>query len=474
MGPRHARGTTALTLLRNRGSETSTSERARLARALAGKAAPRYTSYPTALQFSGAVDDSLYADWLSCVDDAPVSLYVHVPFCRRLCWYCGCSTQATGRAEPVAAYAAALRAEIEMVGRAVGRTLRASAVHLGGGSPDSLSVPDLEASFAALSAAFRLEPDAEIAAELDPAHVTAGWIAAAGRLGLRRASLGVQTFAPHVQAAINRPQSFGVVEAVVDRLREAGVDSINFDLMYGLPRQSLADVLETLEDALTLRPDRLAVFGYAHVPWAKIHQKLIAEDDLPDAAARQEQAAAATERLARAGYVPIGLDHFALPSDPLAQAVSQGRLRRNFQGYTTDQASTLIGFGPSAISRLPFGYAQNAHATRDWAAMIGQSRLATARGLVFQDGDELRAELIERLMCYGEVDVGEVCERHRAPSDALAAEWPALEQFRALGLVAADGPRLRLTELGRPLVRTVCTAFDRYFDGGGRRHAAAV
>ena len=445
-----------------------------LVQALAGQSAPRYTSYPTALQFSNTVGADAYAHWLGEVGPEPVSIYVHVPFCRRLCWYCGCATQATGRAQPIAAYAETLRREVGLVADTIGRPLRVQALHFGGGSPDTLAVADLEAIFGAVDTRFRLTEDAEIAVEIDPANVSAAWITAAGRLGLNRASLGVQTFAPHVQAAVNRPQSFETVERVVKRLREAGVASINFDLMYGLPRQTLADVIETVEDALRLTPDRLAVFGYAHVPWAKPHQRLIYDDELPGAAARLAQAEAAADRLIAAGYTRIGLDHFALPTDPLAKAFAEGRMRRNFQGYTADQATTLIGLGPSAISRLPHGYAQNAATTRIWSQAIAEDRLATARGLVLTAADDLRADLIEALMCYGEVDLDRVCKRWGAGAGTLAAEREMIEQFRVLGLVQVEGGRVRLTETGRPLVRTVCTAFDRYFSSGLRRHAQAI
>jgi oxygen-independent coproporphyrinogen-3 oxidase len=442
--------------------------------AIASKPAPRYTSYPTALQFTADVDADTYGAWLSEIGSEPVSLYAHVPFCRRLCWYCGCSTQATSRAEPISAYVGTLLREIDAVADTIGRRLPATSLHFGGGSPDTLAPDELEAVVTRLASRFDLASGAEIAAEIDPANVSQAWVAAAGRLGFSRMSLGVQTFAPHVQAAINRPQSFEAVSRVVGWLREAGVPSINFDLMYGLPRQTLADVEATLEAALSLRPDRLAVFGYAHVPWARAHQKLIADEDLPDAAARLEQADAAAERLAREGYVRIGLDHFALPSDPLSLAFAAGRIHRNFQGYTTDQAATLIGFGPSAISRLVQGYAQNAAATADWMRAVAAGRLATARGLVFQADDPLRAELIEQMMCYGETDLARAARRWGARPSALAAEREGIEQYRALGLLEVDGDHVRLTPLGRPLVRTVCTLFDRHFSADARRHSAAI
>jgi oxygen-independent coproporphyrinogen-3 oxidase len=444
-------------------------------RALAEKPAPRYTSYPTALQFSASVGPDTHRQWLSAVGDCrPVSVYVHVPYCRRLCWYCGCSTQATARAEPVAAYADTLFSEIRLVSQKIGRRLPLSSVHLGGGSPDTLAPQSLDRLFAVLTECFAFEGGAEIAAELDPSNVREVWVLAAQRRGLSRVSLGVQTFAPHVQAAINRPQSFEVVRLACALLRGAGVGSVNFDLMYGLPMQRTVDVRETLDAALTLKPDRIAIFGYAHVPWAKPHQRLILPADLPSAAQRMEQSGTAEARLVAEGYVPIGLDHFALPGDPLAQAFAQGRLHRNFQGYTADQAETLIGFGASAISRLPQGYAQNAAETRQWARALADGELPTARGYALEGEDGFRAEIIQQLMCYGRADLALICERWGVSATSLEAERRKLDAFRAMGLVAFDDQSVRLTEHGRPLVRTVCTAFDRYFQDGPARHSRAI
>ncbi|MDB5437909.1 MAG: oxygen-independent coproporphyrinogen oxidase, partial [Caulobacteraceae bacterium] len=346
--------------------------------------APRYTSYPTALQFSSAVGAAQQAAWLASLDASePVSLYVHIPFCRRLCWYCGCNTRAVNRPEPVSDYVALLVREIATVAERIGRRLPVSSLHLGGGSPDSLSLDDLDLLFGALRSAFDLRPDAAIAAELDPSHVGPIWIARAARLGLNRASLGVQDFSTEVQLAVNRLQSFEVVADAVAALRANGVASVNLDLMYGLPRQTVADVIRTAELAAGLSPERLAVFGYAHVPWLKAHQRLIQERDLPGPAGRLRQAEAATGRLVAAGYRRIGLDHFAKPGDPLTIAFDQGSLKRNFQGYTTDRAEVLIGLGASSISRLPQGYVQNHAGVNDWRLQVMEGRLPGARGVAF-------------------------------------------------------------------------------------------
>lgn len=437
--------------------------------------APRYTSYPTALQFGPEVDAATHREWLSALRDGPpVSLYVHVPFCKRLCWYCGCNTRIANSDDPIIAYARNLEREVALVREAIGDPIAVSALHLGGGSPDSLPVKQLERLFETLRAAFSIQPDAEIAAELDPSFVTAEWIAAAARNGLNRASLGVQDFAPAVQAAVNRPQSFERVAEVVAQLREAGVASVNLDLMYGLPLQTGAHIADTVDKALSLEPDRVAVFGYAHVPWMKPNQRLIHDEDLPGAAERHRQSKIAAERLTGAGYVQIGLDHYARPEDELAKSCAEGRLHRNFQGYTPDAAASLIGLGASSISRLPQGYVQNSGSIVDWRRSVEAGRLPTARGLEFLDDDRLRADIIEALMCQGEADLAALSARHGADLRCLDTAWTPLERFEDQGLVVIDEAVVRLTSKGQSLARTVCTAFDRYFAADSGRHARAV
>lgn len=437
--------------------------------------APRYTSYPTALQFGPEVDEEAHRAWLRGLRDGPpVSLYVHVPFCKRLCWYCGCNTRVAHSAEPVTDYYHHLEREVALVRGAIGDAITVSALHLGGGSPDSLPIEELDQLFASLRGAFSVLPDAEIAAELDPSFVTDEWIKAAARNGLNRASLGVQDFDPAVQAAVNRPQSFERVAEVVGQLRAAQVASVNLDLMYGLPLQTSANVADTVDMALRLEPDRVAVFGYAHVPWMKLNQKLIRDEDLPGAAERQHQSEVAAERLTSAGFVRIGLDHYAKPEDELARSCAEGRLHRNFQGYTPDAAATLIGLGASSISRLPQGYAQNSSSVVDWRRAIEAGRLPTARGVEFIGDDRLRADIIEALMCQGAVDLVALATKHGADLRCLNSVWAPLERFEDQGLLTMDDAIVRLTATGRSMVRTVCTAFDRYFAHDTGRHALAV
>ncbi len=455
-------------------SSSVTADRQRLAEQFDGRA-PRYTSYPTAVQFTPQVDAAAYRTWLAQLAPAEaVSLYVHVPFCARLCWYCGCNTRAVNRQGPVSRYVDDLITELGLLEAALPGNLRARALHLGGGTPNMLSPADLTRLFAALRHVFRFSPDLEVAAELDPAVLTREWVMAAAHHGLSRASLGVQDLSPTVQAAVNRVEPFAVVEGAVGWLREAGIRSINLDLMYGLPKQARADVLNTLRQVLTLRPERLALFGYAHVPWMKSHQQLIQDADLPGPVERLDQSEAAAEYLISEGYVRIGLDHYALPTDELAIAQCAGRLHRNFQGYTTDSAGTLIGIGASAIGRTPQGFVQNQTAELTWRKALEAGALPVARGVALSDDDRFRSEIIERLMCDLTVDLAAICARHGRSLADLDGSLAGLRPFAARGLVRMDSDRLTVTEAGRPVLRSVCAAFDRYLDQAAGRHAKAI
>lgn len=424
--------------------------------------APRYTSYPTAVEFSSAVDEDVAAGWLSRLSLAErISVYVHIPFCERLCWYCGCNTRAVRNRRLISEYVAALGEELALIERALPGRPSVGAIHLGGGTPNMLSRDDLGELFRGLRHVFKVSPGAEIAAELDPAVLTREWVQAAAFHGLTRASVGVQDLAPHVQAAVNRIEPFEVVERAVGWLREAGLTSVNLDLMYGLPKQRVEDVLATLDKVLTLRPDRFALFGYAHVPWAKPHQKLINDGELPGAAERLDQSAAAAARLEAAGYVRIGLDHFALPDDALAVALREGRLRRNFQGYTADPHQTLIGLGASAIGSLPQGYYQNDASELGWRRRLQEGRLPVVRGVALTDEDRFRAEIIETLMCNHAVDLAAVSARHGRSIADLAEERTRLAAMAADGVVCLHDSEVALTPLGEPWLRSVAKVFDR-------------
>jgi oxygen-independent coproporphyrinogen-3 oxidase len=437
--------------------------------------APRYTSYPTAVQFTPEVDGRLYRAWLADLPAAdPVSLYLHIPFCGRLCWYCGCNTRAVTRPEPINDYVGLLRREIDLLADALPARLTASGIHLGGGTPNMLSVNQVHAIFDHLAAAFDFTDRPDIAAELDPAMLTREWVGAAVARGLTRASLGVQSLAPAVQKAVNRDDSFARIANCVAWLRGAGVASINMDLIYGLPHQTTDDTLYTIEQMLRLRPDRLALFGYAHVPWMKAHQKLIDESVLPGGAARLDQSESASERLEAEGYVRIGLDHFALPGDPLALAQARGELRRNFQGYTDDAAKTLLGLGASAIGHLPQGFIQNTTRDLDWRAQLTQGELPVARGVAVTPEDRWRGEIIERLMCDFTVNPEAVAAAHGAPDANFAAARAQLWDFVQDGLVEFEADIIRVPARGRLLVRSIAAVFDAHFAPEANRHARAI
>jgi oxygen-independent coproporphyrinogen-3 oxidase len=367
----------------------------------------------------------------------------------------------------VAEYLGLLLAELELVGAALGDRRPVSHIHFGGGTPTMLAPADLLALGERLRERFAILDEAEFAVEIDPRHLTGETVAALGGIGVKRASLGVQDVNPEVQEAVNRRQPFVLVERAVRLLRAAGIFGISFDLMYGLPRQTVGRVLQSVEAALRLRPGRIALFGYAHVPWMKRHQRLIDAAALPGAAERTAQFEAAAARLGDAGYLAIGLDHFALPDDRLALALRQGRLRRNFQGYTTDTAPALLGIGASAIGSLPGGYVQNAASMPAYRAAIRAGRLATARGIALADEDRARRSIIERLMCDLTIDLG-------GEAGGFAAELAALAPLAAAGLVSVEDGVIRIRPQARALARTVCAAFDAYLDRGSARHSQAV
>jgi len=441
----------------------------------ASRATPRYTSYPTAPQFQTGFAEARYRDWLAALDPRdPVSLYLHVPFCRQMCWYCGCNMKLASRYEPVAEYARTLRRDVAQTADALPARMTVSHLHWGGGTPTALSPDDLALLMADVRARWDFAPDAEIAIESDPRTLTAKMAARIGALGFTRASFGVQEFDLRVQTAINRVQPPDMVRRSVEQLRAAGVSGINFDLIYGLPYQTVDSLVNTVKLSAAMRPDRIALFGYAHVPWMAKNQRMIDDASLPGAAERAAQAQAAAETLVAEGYVAIGLDHFARPDDSLAQAARTGRLRRNFQGYTTDQAETLIGMGATSIGRTPSGYVQNIAETGAWARAVQAGQLPVAKGLPFVEDDRLRAEVIERLMCDGHVDADALGRKHHAPEDWWSDARPALAEMQADGLLTLAEGRVTMTDLGRPLVRIAAAAFDAYLPSSTARHSVAV
>jgi oxygen-independent coproporphyrinogen-3 oxidase len=444
-----------------------------------GVRVPRYTSYPTAPHFSPAVAADRYREWLGALAPGTgISLYLHIPFCDSMCWFCGCHTKVVARYQPVAEYLERLKREIDLVAAAVPGRLLIRHLHWGGGTPNMVTPDDFRGIMDHVRSRFDVAATAELAVEIDPRTLTPEHVVAMAASGINRASLGVQDFDAGVQQAINRIQPHAMTADAVSRLRAAGVAGINIDLMYGLPGQTIDGCRHNADLAVALRPDRLAVFGYAHVPWMKKHQKMIDEAALPDALDRWKQFAAIGAALAVGGFLPIGLDHFARPEDRLAVAQSAGRLRRNFQGYTDDDSEVLLGFGASAIGALPQGYIQNSPDFRTYAAAIDAGQPAIVRGLAITDEDRLRRDVIERLMCDLAVDLEQVAARHGVAPDHFDPELAALASLAADGGVTISGRRLTVPEAARPLIRLAAAAFDPYLapsqESGAAKHSRAI
>lgn len=423
--------------------------------------APRYTSYPSALHFDGSVCAADYEDRLRAVDlYDPLSIYIHIPFCKQLCWFCGCTMRVENHRRRVSGYVDALAAEIGLVARALGGRGRPGSVHFGGGTPNFLSVEEIAAVLETVESELGLTDDARLAIELDPRLIRDNDITGLADLGFARMSLGVQDFDSSVQAAINRVQSFELIESVVGEMRRNGVEDVAFDLLYGLPKQTLPGFSATLEKAVALCPDRIAIFGYAHLPDALPRQRLIREEDLPDEQLRADLAFLADRALLAAGYRRIGFDHYARPGNRLARAAIEGRVRRNFQGFTEDAAAATIGIGASAISRIGDLYAQNEKRPIEYCARIAADQLATARGLQLSPWEAATARAIHDLLCRGVADISSLLAA-TGPHDA-AAICANLDALEADGLIEWRDDRVFINEDARLLSRIVARALDPY------------
>ncbi len=421
--------------------------------------APRYTSYPSALYFDGAVDADRYAAQLDAIGpDEPLSLYVHVPFCRQLCWYCGCNMRVENDYDRALRYVDGLIKEIRLTGERLAGRGRPVALHFGGGTPNYLRREELARIIDALDEELRFADDAKLAMELDPRLVSGGDIECLATLGFNRMSLGVQDFNEDVQRAINRVQSFEMIDGCVNAMRAAGIDDISFDLIYGLPKQTIESFAASMARAIALSPDRLAVFGYAHLPQALPHQRLIPQETLPEAALRAQLSAIADEMLTDAGYIRIGFDHYAKPGNLLAQALRAGALKRNFQGFTDDTAKTALGFGVSAISFVNGVYAQNEKSVAPYLAAVNEGRLPAARGVARDRRDDAASAAIERLLCRLETDLAGLFNLLNEAEVAQIDD--KLAGLARDGVIERDGATVRLREDAWPLSRVVAAAID--------------
>ncbi|HJQ58049.1 MAG TPA: oxygen-independent coproporphyrinogen III oxidase [Vineibacter sp.] len=439
------------------------------------RAVPRYTSYPTAAQFHAGIDDGTYRDWLRALPaDEPVSLYAHVPFCRSICWYCACHTHVARGSLQLQTYAELLEREIDLLVSDIGEGRALAALQLGGGTPTELGGEALMHLIDRAMKRFAPMSGLEVSVETDPRYVTPKLVDMMVAAGVTRVSIGVQDFDAVVQRAINRIQPEETTARCIQMLRDARIDAINMDLVYGLPHQTLESLAATLATAVCLRPPRIAVFGYAHVPWMARRQRAIDETALPDTSLRHAMACLIADSLTEAGYRAVGLDHYALPGDPLAVAADAGRLRRNFQGYTDVLAASCIGIGATAISSLPKGFAQNTGSLSKYGSDIRAGRYATERGVAVTSDDQLVADVIERLMSDFEADLPSIARRHGMPEDIFDEDLERLRQYGDAGLIEMNGRLLRVTEKGRLAVRLVCAAFDHHLSTSNARHSRAV
>ena len=434
---------------------------------------PRYTSYPTAPHFGDGVSPALFTEWVEAIPaGSAISLYLHVPFCRRLCWFCACRTQGTSSDDPVIAYVDVLKQEIALLKQHLAPGVHLSRLHWGGGTPTLLN-PDLMRDLAAtIFEAVPMGEGAEFSVEIDPDEVDGPRLDALAESGMNRASIGVQDFDPDIQKVIGRLQSYELTRQVAEMIRERGVKSLNADILYGLPHQTRTKISDSVQKLLTLSPDRVALYGYAHVPWMSRRQQMIPSDAIPTPQERLKLFETAAELFEWDGYQAIGIDHFARPTDGLATAQRTGQLRRNFQGYTDDLAPVLVGLGASSISKFPQGFAQNAPATSAYTKAVREGRFSTHRGHVFAGEDVLRGRIIEALMCDFSISRDEL-RRDFGLDDARinALFSPALETFGAM--IHADATGLHIPRAARPLTRMVARAFDAY-DQSKAKHSAAI
>ncbi|MDP5366113.1 MAG: oxygen-independent coproporphyrinogen III oxidase [Paracoccaceae bacterium] len=434
---------------------------------------PRYTSYPTAPHFSNAVSEDNYTSWIKEIaPGSDISLYLHVPFCRRLCWFCACRTQGTQSDAPVAAYLETLKAELTLLKRILPEGVRLSRLHWGGGTPTLMSAAMMSDLAGAVFDVAPMAPQGEFSVEIDPNEIDDARLDALAAAGMNRASIGVQDFDEAIQQTIGRIQGYDITRDAVLAIRARGVTSLNADILFGLPDQSRARITESVQKLLSLNPDRVALYGYAHVPWMAKRQQMIPSDALPTPEERLELFETARKLFLWDGYAEIGIDHFATQTDGLTVAQKAGKLRRNFQGYTDDPADVLIGVGASSISRFPQGYAQNAPATGAHTAAIRDGRFSVSKGHVFTPDDKLRGRMIEALMCDFKVDSHELQDRFNV-SEAHVTSLFGKVMTDFPGMLTLDSGVLGVPVAARPLTRMIARSFDAY-DMSKAGHSSAI
>ena len=439
---------------------------------------PRYTSYPTAPHFNESVNGNEWKRQIQLNNETAkrdLSLYFHLPFCDTLCWFCGCTTVVTRNIDKIEEYLRYLYKEIDMISQDINIDRKVVQMHFGGGTPTYLSPDQILHLGAKINKSFPFSADAEIGCEMDPRELTEEHIIALKEVGFKRASMGVQDFNPKVQKAVNRINPYEMVEEAVGWIRGNGFESLNLDLIYGLPHQSTSNFENTVDKILTLNPDRLAVFNYAHVPWMKPHQKLIKEDDLPVPEEKLEMLKMIIERLTSSGYIYIGMDHFAKADDELAIAQKDKNLQRNFQGYSTRAGVDIYAFGMSSISQLENVYVQNFKELPDYYEYLGKGDLPVEKGYILSDDDKIRRETIMRLMCDLELDYQRMSKLLQIDfHDYYADELQQMDKFSSDGLIVLSLGKLSVTEKGRLFIRNIAMEFDRYLDNSETRYSKTV
>ncbi|MGR3660122.1 MAG: oxygen-independent coproporphyrinogen III oxidase [Paracoccaceae bacterium] len=434
---------------------------------------PRYTSYPTAPHFSDSIGPAQTSDWIGKITPgSKVSLYIHIPFCRRLCWFCACRTQGTTTMSPVKAYVETVKTELGLVAKRLPAGVEIEHLHWGGGTPTLLPAETMKSLAGAIFDRIPMAADSQFSVEIDPNEIDDDRMDALVSIGMNRASVGVQDFDPKIQETIGRLQDYAVTQFAVDGLRERGIKSLNMDILYGLPHQTKTGIAESVQKVLSLSPDRVALYGYAHVPWMAKRQALIPTDALPTPEERLELFEVARELFVWDGYKEIGIDHFARPGDGLAIAQNSGMMHRNFQGYTEDVSEVLIGVGASAISRYPSGYAQNEPSTSGYQKAVRAGSLATSRGHAFGGDDLVRGSMIEALMCDFGFSFGDMAGQSGVSIAALQDMTRDLEETFP-GMIKVSEARVEILKHGRILTRIIARHLDAY-DMSEAGHSSAV
>lgn len=437
---------------------------------------PRYTSYPTAPHFENSINSKIYSSWLNNVKSIEnLSLYIHIPFCNSLCYFCGCHTTATKKYEPVNRYVDFLIKEIHLIRSKINFIPKVSHIHFGGGTPSILKPKDLKLIMDTINKKFNVNNKCEIAMEVDPRFFKIDLIKVLKKYKFTRISIGVQDFSLIVQKNINRMQSFKSTKNLINALKHNGIKNINIDLMYGLPYQSIQSFLRTLNKVVSLKPDRISIFGYAHVPWMKKRQNLIKGDILRNKE-RLQLYNLTSDYLQKNKYVPIGIDHYARYNSSIIKKIEKKNLTRNFQGYSEDNSKVLLGFGSSSISSMPEGYVQNYSNVLEYFTSIKKNKIPIYRGYEFKNEDKIYGEIINNLMCYLNVNLNKIKKKFNLEKkhNFLFYELLKIKPFIDEGFVKLNNGILTIHPKARPLTRTICSSFDQFFKESKNKYSLGI